>query len=132
MSKGEHAEGAPDPLVQQALRLRGDDHTRHRPRFGNMSTSLLNDLMTDHLDAGYAAAARRQKEESPKARRKATAVLAVGLLLLGFVLAAAYRGTLRQAPESERTRQALVHATSRTGPRSPTRSSAGPRRCPGS
>lgn len=111
MSKGEHAEGAPDPLVQRALELRGEereDRTRHRPRFGSMSTSLLNELMTDHLDGGYAAAAGRQKDESPAGRRKAKALLAVGLLLLGFVLAASYRGTLRQAPESERTRQALV------------------------
>jgi uncharacterized protein YlxW (UPF0749 family) len=106
--KGEHAEGAPDPLVQRALKLRGEDHTRHRPQLGAMSTSLLNELMTDHLDGGYAAAARRQKDQSPKAHTKATAILAVGLLLLGFVLAASYRGTLRQAPDSERTRQALV------------------------
>jgi uncharacterized protein YlxW (UPF0749 family) len=114
VTKGEHAEGAPDPLVQRALRLRGEEHTKHRPRFGNMSTSLLNELMTDHLDSGYAAAAaRRQEDESvnpaPVAGRRTTAILAVGLLLLGFVLAAAYRGTLRQAPDSERTRQALVH-----------------------
>jgi uncharacterized protein YlxW (UPF0749 family) len=106
--KGEHAEGAPDPLVQRALKLRGEEHTRHRPQFGSMSTSLLNELMTDHLDGGYAAAARRQGDQSPKARTKATAILAVGLLLLGFMLAAAYRGTMRQAPDSERTRQALV------------------------
>ena len=109
MSKGEHAEGAPEPLVQRALELRGEDRTRHRPRLGNMSTSLLNELMTDHLDRGYAEAANRQKDVSPSSRRKAKALLAVGLLLLGFVLAASYRGTLRQAPESERTRQALVH-----------------------
>jgi len=112
VSKGEHAEGAPDPLVQRALELRGaedpEDRTRHRPRFGSMSTSLLTELMTDHLDGGYAIAARREKDRSPKGRRKAKALLAVGLLLLGFVLAASYRGTLRQAPESERTRQALV------------------------
>jgi uncharacterized protein YlxW (UPF0749 family) len=108
MSKGEHAEGAPDPMVRRALELRGDEHTSHRPRIGNMSTSLLIELFTDHLDNGYAAAARRQKDQSPKGRRRATAVLAVGLLLLGFVLAAAYRSTLRQAPDSERARQALV------------------------
>lgn len=106
--KGEHAEGAPAPLVQRALELRGEDRTRHRPRLGSMSTSLLNELMTDHLDGGYAAAARRQKDTSPKARSRATSILAVGLLLLGFVLAVAYRGTIRQAPDSERTRQALV------------------------
>jgi len=73
-----------------------------------MSTSLLNELMTYHLDSGYAAAAGRPKDRSPAARRRARVVLAVGLLLLGFVLAAAYRGTLRQAPDSERARQALV------------------------
>jgi uncharacterized protein YlxW (UPF0749 family) len=108
VSKGEHAEGAPDPLVQRALQLRGDEHTSHRPRLGNMSTSLLTELLTDHLDRGYVEASRRQKDESPKARRAATAVLTAGLLLLGFLLAASYRGTLRQAPDSERTRQALV------------------------
>ena len=106
--KGEHAEGAPDPMVRRALDLRGDEHISHRPRIGNMSTSLLVALFTDHLDTGYAAAARRQKDESPKVRRRATALLAVGLLVLGFVLAAAYRATLRQAPDSERARQALV------------------------
>ena len=106
--RGEHAEGAPDPLVQRALELRGEDRTRHRPRLGVMSTSLLNELMTDHLDGGYAAAANRQKDTSRTGRRRATAVLAVGLLLLGFVLAIAYRGTIRQAPDSERARQRLV------------------------
>jgi uncharacterized protein YlxW (UPF0749 family) len=106
--KGEHAEGAPDPMVRRALELRGDEHTSHRPRIGNMSTSLLIELFTDHLDSGYAAAARRQKDESPKARRRTTAILAAGLLLLGFVLTTAYRATLRQAPDSERVRQALV------------------------
>jgi uncharacterized protein YlxW (UPF0749 family) len=106
--KGEHAEGAPDPMVRRALELRGDEHTSHRPRIGNMSTSLLIELFTDHLDSGYAAAARRQKDESPTARRRTTAILAAGLLLLGFVLATAYRATLRQAPDSERVRQALV------------------------
>ena len=82
--KGEHAEGAPDPMVRRALELRGDEHTSHRPRIGNMSTSLLVELFTDHLDGGYAEAARRQKDESPKGRKRATAILAVGVLLLGL------------------------------------------------
>ena len=71
--------------------------------------------MTDHLDGGYAAAARRRAEQAaageapePRDGRVARAVLAVGLLLVGFLLAVAYRGTLRQAPDSERARQALV------------------------
>ena len=116
--KGEHADGrarARSPLVRRALELSSGERTRHRPRLGSMSTSLLNDLMTDHLDGGYAAAARRRAEpaaagEAPAPRdgRVARAALAVGLLLAGFLLALAYRGTMRQAPESERARQALV------------------------
>lgn len=82
-----------------------------------MSTSLLNEMMTDHLDGGYAAAAARRAAaaEDPDAPgedgadgRRARTVLAVGLLLVGFLLAISYRGTLRQAPDSERARQALV------------------------
>jgi uncharacterized protein YlxW (UPF0749 family) len=114
--KGEHAEGRPveSPIVRRALELTGGGRTRHRPRLGAMSTSLLNELMTDHLDAGYAAAAERKAErvaagEAAPAARAATALLAVGLLLVGLLLAVAYRGTLRTAPESQRARQALVH-----------------------
>ena len=112
--KGEHSgrERARNPLVQRALVLTRGGRTRHRPRLGAMSTSLLDELMTDHLDPGYAAAAARRREaggEAPAAARpRARAVLAVGLLLVGFLLAIAYRGTLRQAPDSERARQALV------------------------
>ena len=119
--KGEHA-GRPveaeSPLVRRALELSRDGRTSHRPRLGSMSTSLLNELMTDHLDPGYAAAARHRAERAAGAspdgdppapdRRTARTVLAVGLLLVGFVLAVAYSGTLRQAPESERLREALV------------------------
>ena len=116
--KGEHAEGRPveSPLVRRALELSGAGRTRHRPRLGAMSTSLLNELMTDHLDGGYEAAARKRAEraaagEEPVSRRErqvGRAVLAIGLLLVGALLAVAYRGTLRTAPESERARQALV------------------------
>ena len=114
--KGEHSgrERARSPLVQRALVLTRGERTRHRPRLGAMSTSLLDELMTDHLDPGYAAAARRRAEtgdpppgDSPPGGR-GRVVLAVGLLLVGFLLAIAYRGTLRQAPDSERARQALV------------------------
>ncbi len=84
-----------------------------------MSTSLLDSLLTDHLDHGYAEAAERKaKQATDKANGKATdqathhadakTLLAVGLLLIGFVLAIAYRGTAQQAPDSERARQGLV------------------------
>lgn len=115
--KGEHAEGRPvgSPLVRRALELTGDTRVSHRPRFGAMSTSLLNELMTDHLDSGYEVAARRKAERAaagaepaPAERRTGTVVLAVGLLLVGVLFAIAYRGTLRTAPETERARQGLV------------------------
>lgn len=111
--KGEHAgrERARSPLVQRALVLSRGGRTRHRPRLGAMSTSLLDELMTDHLDPGYAAAAARRRAEGRPpagASSRAGVVLAVGLLLLGLLLALAYRGTIRQAPDSERARQALV------------------------
>ena len=111
--KGEHSgrERARNPLVQRALVLTRGGRTRHRPRLGAMSTSLLDELMTDHLDPGYAAAARRRAAADGEAaadRPRARVLLAVGLLLVGFLLAVAYRGTLRQAPDSERARQALV------------------------
>jgi uncharacterized protein YlxW (UPF0749 family) len=79
-----------------------------------MSTSLLNDLLTDHLDRGYAEAAQRRAERvaagepATPGHRATAAVLAVGLLLVGLLLATAYRTTARQAPASERARQALL------------------------
>ena len=87
---------------------------KHRPRLGAMSTSLLNELLTDHLDKGYAEAAARRAAraaggaEPHKPQRLARLLLAVGLLLAGFLLATAYRATASQAPESERIRQALM------------------------
>ena len=71
--KGEHSgrERAGNPLVQRALVLSRGGRTRHRPRLGAMSTSLLDELMTDHLDAGYAAAARRRAEAGGAGRRAA-------------------------------------------------------------
>lgn len=115
--RGEHAEGRPveSPIVRRALELSGEGRRRHRPRLGAMSTSLLNELMMDHLDSGYEVAARRKAartaagEDTPPAQRRvATTVLAVGLLLVGLLFAVAYRGTLRTAPDTERARQALV------------------------
>jgi uncharacterized protein YlxW (UPF0749 family) len=78
-----------------------------------MSTSLLDSLLTDHLDHGYAEAAERRATRAagaePAGRPRATrALLGVGLLLVGFVLATAYRATAVQAPDSERARQGLV------------------------
>jgi len=79
-----------------------------------MSTSLLDDLLSDHLDTGYAEAAARRAERRANGDGPADSarwggpLLALGLLLAGFLLAAAYRATATQAPESERIRQALM------------------------
>lgn len=64
--------------------------------------------MTDHLDGGYAEAAARREAADDQRPRPARTALAIGLLLVGFLLAISYRGTLRTAPDSERARQALV------------------------
>jgi uncharacterized protein YlxW (UPF0749 family) len=78
-----------------------------------MSTSLLDSLLTDHLDHGYAEAADRKAERAAAGQpieqvNVTKALLAVGLLLVGFVLASGYRNTTRQAPDSEQARQGLV------------------------
>jgi uncharacterized protein YlxW (UPF0749 family) len=100
-------------MPRRALESTEGTRTKHRPRLGSMSTSLLEHLLTDHLDAGYAEAAARRGEVGgggprPTRSRGAQLALAAGLLLVGFLLAAAYRSTAQQAPDSERARQALV------------------------
>ena len=116
---GEHAR-ARRSWLRRLLRATQGRRTKHRPRLGGMSTSLLDSLLTDHLDRGYAEAAARRAdraaagEPAPARSRAAEALLAVGLLLVGFLLAAAYRHTSRQAPESEAARQALVRDVERS------------------
>lgn len=91
----------------------------HRPKLGAMSVSLLNQLMHDTLDPGYAEAARRRDEAEPAAcpprRSRATSqtLTAVALLLVGAILGLSYRETQRQAPQSERAREALVRDVER-------------------
>jgi uncharacterized protein YlxW (UPF0749 family) len=114
--RGEHLRGSRpnESFWQRVLKSTRSASAKHRPRLGGMSTSLLNDLLSDHLDKGYLEAAARRTERSgdgasarPSTRDRV--LLAVGLLLAGFLLAVAYRATAAQAPESERARQALLH-----------------------
>jgi len=113
---GEHLRGSPPSgsTRQRILKSIRSRDAKHRPRLGAMSTSLLDDLLSDHLDKGYAEAAARRAErrangdEPADAPRWGRPLLALGLLLAGFLLAAAYRATATQAPESERIRQALM------------------------
>lgn len=72
------------------------------------SARLLIDLFTNTLDPGYAAAAKRR---GPDTRRKAweQPAVAVGCLLIGFLLVVAYVHTNRGAPEAQKVHDRLVN-----------------------
>jgi uncharacterized protein YlxW (UPF0749 family) len=72
-----------------------------------VSARLLIDLVTNTLDPGYAAAARRRDGERPSRRYDRPAV-AVGCLLIGFLLVIAYVHTHRSAPEAAKVHSSLV------------------------
>jgi uncharacterized protein YlxW (UPF0749 family) len=67
---------------------------------------LLVDLVNDHLDPGYAAAARRGSDSAP--RRYDTVAVVLGCALVGFVLVVAYITTHRGAPEAAKVHTSLV------------------------
>lgn len=71
-----------------------------------VSTRLLHELVTQTLDPGYAAAAARRGDASP--RRADTALTAVGALLIGLLLVVSYVHTNRGAPEAQRVHDDLV------------------------
>lgn len=69
-----------------------------------VSTRLLFDLVTNTLDPGYAAAA-----EKPRAARwYDRPAVALGCLLIGFVLVVAYVHTHRGAPAAKKVHDSLV------------------------
>jgi uncharacterized protein YlxW (UPF0749 family) len=72
-----------------------------------VSARLLVELVNNHLDPGYAAAARRRGPD-PAPRRYDRAAVVVGCLLIGFVLAYAYAFTHRGAPEAQKVHDGLV------------------------
>jgi uncharacterized protein YlxW (UPF0749 family) len=72
---------------------------------------MLTDLLTNHLDPGYVAAARRRAEQGPRPpvrRLTLGTASAVAALTIGLVLAVAYGQAVARAPEAARTRAALV------------------------
>jgi uncharacterized protein YlxW (UPF0749 family) len=80
-----------------------------------MTAQLLVDLVTNTLDPGYAAAARRR---GPAARRRwyDRPAVALGCALAGFILVVAYIQTHRGAPEAAKVHDRLVarvHAAQR-------------------
>jgi uncharacterized protein YlxW (UPF0749 family) len=84
---------------------------KHRPKLGGMAVSLLNELLTNTLDQGYAEAAKRRAEQPDTASpaRRGQALVAVGLLLAGVLGGMGYGQARRSAPESARVKLALIH-----------------------
>ena len=73
--------------------------------------TMLADLMNNHLDPGYAAAARRRETGEPPSRlanRGRSVLTLVCAAVIGLVLAAAYRETAATAPDTTKTRDALI------------------------
>jgi uncharacterized protein YlxW (UPF0749 family) len=90
---------------------------KHRPKLGGMAVSLLNELLTNTLDQGYADAAKRRAEQPADQAvrperslfRRAQLLTAVGLLLAGLLGGIGYGQARRTAPESARVKLALIH-----------------------
>ncbi|SHN47462.1 DUF881 domain-containing protein [Cryptosporangium aurantiacum] len=73
--------------------------------------TMLADLMNNHLDPGYAEAARRRENGEPPSRLASRSRGGLTLLcaaLIGVVLAVAYREAVATAPEAAETREALT------------------------
>ncbi len=93
--------GSADPAVPP---MPADDGQRFRPNF-------LLELFTDPLDPGYADAAAARATSGPKpAWRRACAfgLRTLALVLVGFVLAVAYREAIAAEPERSRAHAGLV------------------------
>ncbi|TQS39546.1 DUF881 domain-containing protein [Cryptosporangium phraense] len=73
--------------------------------------TMLADLMNNHLDPGYAAAARRRETGEPPSRfaTRSRGVLTIACAaVIGVILAIAYRETVATAPAAAVTRDALT------------------------
>jgi uncharacterized protein YlxW (UPF0749 family) len=70
--------------------------------------SLLRSLLSDHLDPGYAAAAERQKSDTPRSRSSTWTWQILAGLLVTAVFAAAAAQAESVAPSTQATRQALA------------------------
>jgi uncharacterized protein YlxW (UPF0749 family) len=73
-----------------------------------VSARLLVDLVTNTLDPGYAAAARRRERGERLRRWYDGPAVAAGCLLIGFLLVVAYVRTHRSAPEAAKVHDSLV------------------------
>jgi uncharacterized protein YlxW (UPF0749 family) len=72
---------------------------------------MLAELMTDHLDPGYAAAARAREQDGPLPTRRArlrSLARIVALVVIGAILATAFLQTLDHAPDTAKANAGLV------------------------
>jgi uncharacterized protein YlxW (UPF0749 family) len=82
----------------------------------HFTPDFLTELFQNPLDPGYAdAAARRARDgaPSPRAKQLSTAVLAITLVALGFLLVVAYRQTVAAEPARTQARDTLVDQVQR-------------------
>jgi uncharacterized protein YlxW (UPF0749 family) len=78
---------------------------------GRYPADFLTELFRSPLDPSYAAAARRRERTGPPSRRAhltGRALTAVVLLLVGYLLAVAYKHALADEPNRARARAGLV------------------------
>lgn len=68
--------------------------------------SMLTELIDNPLDPGYAEAAERRGGAT--SQRRSMVLIVVGLLVLGFVLATAYREAERREPATAQARERLL------------------------
>ena len=97
----------PKPRPTPAAPLRGP--WRGAPPSPGLA--MLAELMNNHLDAGYAAAAERREVQQPPsalARRARAAITALSLLVIGVILAIAYQQTVAKAPDAAQAKAGLV------------------------
>jgi uncharacterized protein YlxW (UPF0749 family) len=72
---------------------------------------MLGELMNNHLDPGYAAAAKRREVQQPPsaaARRTRSVAVALTLVVVGVILAIAYDQAVAKAPDAAQAKAKLV------------------------
>jgi uncharacterized protein YlxW (UPF0749 family) len=72
---------------------------------------MLAELMNNHLDAGYAAAAERREVQQPPsalARRFRSLATALTLVVVGVIIAVAYQQAVARAPDAAQAKAGLV------------------------
>lgn len=102
--------GPAEPAVPyRPPKLLGRKVARHSVVLQDMARAVMDNLMHETLDPGYAAAASA-KAGQPAARRRMAplALTVVGLLVAGLIVGVAYSTRARAAPATAKARDALI------------------------